>query len=66
MASCSRTAELLTRFLSLSAIRFAPHRGVEALPQPTSGEEKGTNAEHYQPTIYYLLHAISLPLDSLS
>src|SRR5580704_8309915 len=37
MASCGRTAELLTRFLSLIAIRFAPHRGVEALPQPTSG-----------------------------
>src|SRR5208283_3042243 len=65
MASCGRTAELLTRFLSLSAIRFATHRGVKAMPQPTSGQEKGANTEQYQPTVYCFLHAISLPLDSL-
>src|SRR5690348_2314613 len=62
MASRRRTAELLTRVLSFSAVRFASHRGVEALPQPTSGQEKGTNTEQYQPTTYCLLHAISLPL----
>src|ERR1700756_4045089 len=66
MASCGRTAELLTRFLSFSAVRFASHRGVEALPQPTSGQEKGTDAEQYQPTIYCLLHAISLPFRLLA
>src|ERR1700739_2308501 len=62
MASRRRTAELLTRFLSFSAVRFASHRGVETLPQPTSGQEKRTNTEQYQPTISRLLHAISLTL----
>src|SRR5579863_593477 len=60
MASCGRTAELLTRFLSFNVVRFASHRGVEAVPQPAAGEEKDTNTEQYQPTIYCLLHAISL------
>src|SRR5579864_3439256 len=60
MASCCRTAELPARFLSFSAVRFASRRGVEAVPQPTAGKEKGTNTEQYQPTIYCLLHAISL------
>jgi hypothetical protein len=62
MASGGRTAELPTRFLSFSAVRFASHRGVEALPQPTAGKEKGTNTEQYQPTTYGLLHAIRFAL----
>src|ERR1700685_3019721 len=66
MASCCRTAELPAQFLPFSAIRFASHRGVEALPQPTAGQEKGTYTEQYQPTIYCLLHAISLPFRRLS
>ena len=60
MASGGRTAELPTRFLSFSAVRFASHRGVEALPQPTSRQEKGTDTKQDKPTIYCLLHAILL------
>src|SRR5580704_9238588 len=37
MTSCCRATKFPARFLSFSAIRFASHRGLEAVPRSTTG-----------------------------